>query len=64
MCDIKRDAAAAPRRGEKITDNGKKRRHAMGDKGKKDKEKGRKQKKTKREQKSKRKLDKQQRKIL
>jgi hypothetical protein len=45
-------------RGEKIRDNWK-RRYAMGDKGKKDKDKGRKQKINKQEQKAKGKLSKQ-----
>ena len=44
-------------RGEKVRDNGK-RRYAMGDKGKKDKDKGRKQKIIKQEQDAKRALEK------
>ena len=46
-------------RGEKIRDN-RKRRCAMGDKGKKDKDKSQKQKMNKQEQKAKRELEKQQ----
>ncbi len=45
-------------RGKKIRDN-EKRRYAMGDKGKKDKNKGQKQKAKKQEQKAKKKLEKQ-----